>query len=61
MEGWVARGARVTILCDLTRGIAKEWPAVLSEERYRSIGPGSVRVMSSREFLENLQDHPGAK
>ena len=61
MEGWVARGARVTILCDLTRGIAKEWPEVLSEERYRSIGPGSVRVMSSREFLETMQDHPGVK
>lgn len=52
MEGWVARGARVTILGDLTRGIEKEWPEVLAEERYRSIGPGSVRVMSSREFLE---------
>jgi nicotinamidase-related amidase len=52
MEGWVARGARVTILCDLTRGIGKEWPAVLAEERYRSIGPGSVRVMSSQQFLE---------
>jgi nicotinamidase/pyrazinamidase len=52
MEGWVARGARVTILGDLTRGIGKEWPEVLAEERYRSIGPGSVRVMSSRKFLE---------
>ena len=61
MEGWVARGARVTILSDLTRGIAKEWPEVLCEEQYRSIGPGSVRVMSSREFLENVKDHPGTK
>jgi len=52
MEGWVARGARVTILGDLTRGIGKEWLEVLAEERYRSIGPGSVRVMSSRKFLE---------
>jgi nicotinamidase/pyrazinamidase len=53
MEGWVARGARVTILGDLTRGIGKEWPDVLAEERYRSIGPRSVRVMSSGEFLES--------
>jgi nicotinamidase/pyrazinamidase len=52
MEGWVARCARVTILGDLTRGIGKEWPEVLAEERYRSIGPGSVQVMSSREFLD---------
>jgi nicotinamidase/pyrazinamidase len=60
MEGWVARGARVTILGDLTRGIAKEWPEVLSEECYRSIGPGSVRVMSSGEFLEEGTTPPGA-
>jgi nicotinamidase/pyrazinamidase len=52
MEGWVARGARVTILGDLTRGIGKEWPEVLAEDRYRSIGPGCVRVLTSREFLE---------
>jgi nicotinamidase/pyrazinamidase len=60
MEGWVARGARVTILGDLTRGIGKEWPEVLAEERYRSIGPGSVRVMTSREFLEESATHPRA-
>ena len=52
MEGWVARGARVTILGDLTRGIDREWPDVLAEDRYRSIGPGSVRVLTSREFLD---------
>lgn len=58
MEGWVARGTRVTILGDLTRGIGKEWPEVLAEERYRSIGPGSVRVMSSQEFLEKCTPDP---
>jgi nicotinamidase/pyrazinamidase len=58
MEGWVARGARVTILGDLTRGIGKEWPEVLSEERYRSIGPGNVRVMSSGEFLDECTPQP---
>ncbi len=52
MEGWLARGARVTILGDLTRGIHKEWPEVLSEEQYRSYGRGRVRVISSAEFLD---------
>lgn len=52
MEGWLARGARVTILGDLTRGIHKEWPKVLEEEQYRCHGPGGVRVVSSKEFLQ---------
>ena len=52
MEGWLACGARVTILGDLTRGIAKEWPAVLAEEQYRCHGVETVRVIGSREFLK---------
>jgi nicotinamidase/pyrazinamidase len=55
MEGWLACGARVTILGDLTRGIHKEWPEVLAEEQYRCHGFGRVRVISSKEFLhENV-------
>ena len=52
MEGWAARGARVTILGDLTRGIAKEWPEVLAEEQYRCHGLDRVRVISSTRFLD---------
>ena len=52
MEGWVARGARVTILGDLTRGIAREWPEVLAEEQYCATGPGHVRIITAEEFLE---------
>jgi nicotinamidase/pyrazinamidase len=52
MEGWLACGARVTILGDLTRGIQKEWPEVLAEEQYRCHGLDRVRVISSKEFLQ---------
>ena len=52
MEGWLARGARVTILGDLTRGINKEWPEVLAEEQYSGHGLCRVRVISSKEFLQ---------
>jgi nicotinamidase/pyrazinamidase len=52
LEGWLARGARVTILGDLTRGIRKEWPEVLAEEQYRDYGAGRVRVISSAAFLD---------
>lgn len=52
LEGWLARGAHVTILGDLTRGINKEWPEVLAEEQYRCHGLDRVRVISSREFLQ---------
>jgi nicotinamidase/pyrazinamidase len=52
MEGWLARGARVTILGDLTRGICKEWPEVLAEEQYRSYRLDRVRAISSKEFLQ---------
>jgi nicotinamidase/pyrazinamidase len=51
MEGWLARGARVTILGDLTRGIEKEWPEVLTEEQYQRHRQGRVRVISTNEFL----------
>jgi len=52
MEGWLAHGARVTILNDLTRGINKEWLEVLAEEQYRYHGLDRVRVINSREFLQ---------
>jgi nicotinamidase/pyrazinamidase len=52
MEGWLALNARVTILGDLTKGINKEWPEVLAEEQYRCHGSGRVRVISSKEFLQ---------
>jgi nicotinamidase/pyrazinamidase len=52
MEGWLSRRARVTILGDLTRGIEKEWPEVLDEEQYRCHSSRRVRVISSRQFLQ---------
>jgi nicotinamidase/pyrazinamidase len=58
MEGWLALGARVTILGDLTRGIRKEWPEVLKEEQYRCHGLEKVRVITSAEFL---QERAGSK
>jgi nicotinamidase/pyrazinamidase len=51
MEGWLARGARVTILGDLTRGIDKEWPEVLTEEQYLCHSLDRVRVISTSEFI----------
>ncbi|MEN6343558.1 MAG: isochorismatase family protein [Methanospirillum sp.] len=54
MEGWLARGARVTVLSDLTRGIEKEAEQVLEEERYRAYGDGRLRSVESAEFLRDL-------
>lgn len=54
MEGWLARGARVTVLDDLTRGIEKETRQVLAEERYRAYGDGRLRPVESAELLREL-------
>ncbi|MEN6518943.1 MAG: hypothetical protein ABFC38_12325 [Methanospirillum sp.] len=54
MEGWLARGARVTILHDLTRGIEKEMREVLAEDRYRQYADGRVRAVASGDLLREL-------
>ena len=50
MEGWLAYGARVTILEDLTRGIKKETRQVLAEDQYRRYA-GRLRMVDSAEYL----------
>lgn len=54
MEGWLARGARVTILHDLTKGIEKEIPQVLDEYRHTYGKSGMVRLLASMEFIKEL-------
>ncbi len=54
VEGWLARGARVTILSDLTKGIAKETGEVIAEDRFRPYADGRLRSVESAAFLEEL-------
>lgn len=56
MEGWLSRGARVTILKDLTKGIEKETPLVLAEDRYRRYVPGRLRAVESTKYLQEVAD-----
>ena len=54
MEGWLARGARVIIIYDLTKGIEKETPQVLAEDQYQHYEYGRIRSISSDEYLREL-------
>ena len=54
MEGWLARGARVTIIQDLTKGIEKETPQILNEDRYQQYGTTRLRSVDSAEYLKEL-------
>ncbi len=56
MEGWLARGAHVTILRDLTKGIEKETPQVLAEDAYRHYTNGRLRAVDSAEYLREHTD-----
>lgn len=51
MEGWLTRGARVTIIQDLTKGIEKETPEVLCEDQYRNFTSDRLRSISWREYV----------
>jgi nicotinamidase-related amidase len=56
MEGWLSRGASVTILQDLTKGIEKETPLVLAEEQYRRYIPERLRAVESAQYLREVAD-----
>ncbi|ABD42353.1 hypothetical protein Mhun_2656 [Methanospirillum hungatei JF-1] len=51
MEGWLARGAKVTIIKDLTKGIHKETASVLGECSYQRYMPDRLSAISSQELL----------
>lgn len=54
MDGWLERGARVTILADLTKGIEKESDEVLSECAYRHYSHERLRLISSADCLKEI-------
>ena len=54
MDGWLERGARVTVLADLTKGIEKETDEVLSECAYRHYSSDRLRLIRSAEFLKEI-------
>lgn len=54
MEGWLARGASVTIIHDLTKGIEKETPKILNEFQYRQYKKGRLRSVTSTEYIHEL-------
>mgnify|MGYP001190492033 CR=1 FL=1 len=56
MEGWLSRGARVTIIQDLTKGIQKETPEILNECQYQHYKSGRLQAVSSTEYLRDLAD-----
>jgi len=59
MEGYLARGAKVVILEDLTKGIAKETADVVAEEKYADyLASGQLRITSAQEFLQSCAPKP---
>jgi nicotinamidase/pyrazinamidase len=58
MEGWLARGARVTIISDLTKGIGRETPEVLDECQYQKYGFDRLRTVTAAEFLAQIFRKP---
>lgn len=54
MEGWLLRGAKVTIISDLTKGIEKETPQLVGESAYRDYEPGRLRAITSTQFLSEM-------
>lgn len=53
MEGWLDRGAYVTIIQDLTKGIEKETPQIIDEYRPHH-KDGRLRSVVSAEYLREL-------
>ncbi len=54
MEGWLARGARVTIIHDLTKGINKETPQILDEYQYRHYESGRLQSMTGTDYVNEF-------
>lgn len=55
LQGWLERGAIITVLDDLTRGIYKQTYEVVREEPFRTaIQRGHLKVMTSRQFLDRI-------
>ena len=54
MEVWLRRGAKVTIVEDLTKGIHKETFFVLGECQYLKYLPDQLRTVTSRDLLREL-------
>jgi nicotinamidase/pyrazinamidase len=54
MEGWLSRGAHVTIIQNLTKGIEKETPQVLNENIYRQYKNNQLQSVDSNEYLREL-------
>ncbi len=56
VAGWLKRGANITILEDLTRGIFKETREVVQEEPFkRAIQKGQLKLLTSQAFLKQIQ------
>ncbi len=56
LKGWLERGASVTVLEDLTRGIFKETREVVKEQPFcQAIENGKLKIMTSKAFLRNIQ------
>lgn len=54
--GWLKRGATVTVLEDLTRGIVKQMREVIQEEPFkRTIIKGQLKITTSHHFLQQFQ------
>jgi nicotinamidase/pyrazinamidase len=53
MEGWLNRGASVTIVRDLTKGIEKETPQVIDECQYKQYRTGKLKTVLSAEYIRN--------
>lgn len=57
MEGWLERGAKVTIIDDLTRGIFKETKEVVADDKYAQYRKaGKLRVINSLQFFREINN-----
>lgn len=53
MEGWLALGAKVTIISDLTKGIQKETSEILNEKQYEQY-KDRLRSVTCTEYMQEL-------
>lgn len=55
MDGFLRRGATVTVLEDLCQGAAKQIPEIISEPKYeRFVAEGQLRHISSAQFFRSI-------
>lgn len=53
MEGWLAKGASITLIKDLTKGLQKETTEIIQEKQYQQYN-GRLRAINSGQFIKEM-------